>query len=70
MPVPDGREALAWLSAAWHGFPTRQLIVIGVTGTDGNTTTVNAPDDPDVFHIYAGGGTYSVTLTVMDADSC
>lgn len=39
--VPDSREALAWLSAAWHGFPARQLVMIGVTGTDGKTTTSN-----------------------------
>ena len=39
--VPDGREALAHLSAAWHGYPARQLIVVGVTGTDGKTTTCN-----------------------------
>ena len=39
--VPDGREALAHLSAAWHGFPARELIVVGVTGTDGKTTTCN-----------------------------
>lgn len=39
--VPNGREALAWLSAAFHGFPSRRLILIGVTGTDGKTTTVN-----------------------------
>lgn len=39
--VPDSREALAYLSAAWHGFPARSLRVIGVTGTDGKTTTVN-----------------------------
>jgi len=39
--VPDGREALAYLSAAWNGFPGRSLKVIGVTGTDGKTTTVN-----------------------------
>lgn len=39
--VPNGREALAYLSAAWQGFPTRQLAVIGVTGTDGKTTTCN-----------------------------
>ncbi len=37
--VPDAREALAFLAAAWHGFPSRQLTVIGVTGTDGKTTT-------------------------------
>jgi UDP-N-acetylmuramoyl-L-alanyl-D-glutamate--2,6-diaminopimelate ligase len=39
--VPDGREALAHLSAAWHRFPSRQLTVVGVTGTDGKTTTCN-----------------------------
>lgn len=39
--VPDGREALAYLCAAWHGFPARKLIMIGVTGTDGKTTTTN-----------------------------
>ncbi len=39
--VPDGREALAWLSAAWHGFPTRRMTMVGVTGTDGKTTTVH-----------------------------
>jgi UDP-N-acetylmuramoyl-L-alanyl-D-glutamate--2,6-diaminopimelate ligase len=38
--VTSSREALAWLSAAWHGYPARKLRVIGVTGTDGKTTTV------------------------------
>lgn len=37
--VPDGRAALAQLSAAFHNFPSRNLRVIGVTGTDGKTTT-------------------------------
>ena len=37
--VADGREALASLAAAFHGFPARRLTVIGVTGTDGKTTT-------------------------------
>ncbi len=39
--VRDSREALAWLCAAWHGYPARRLVVIGVTGTDGKTTTTN-----------------------------
>ena len=39
--VPDAREALAYLSAAWFGFPARRLVVVGVTGTDGKTTTSN-----------------------------
>jgi len=38
--VPDSRQALAYLAAAFHGYPTRKLRVIGVTGTDGKTTTV------------------------------
>ncbi len=29
------------LCAAWHVFPARRLVMIGVTGTDGKTTTVN-----------------------------
>lgn len=37
--VPDTREALAWLAAALHGYPARRLTMIGVTGTDGKTTT-------------------------------
>ncbi len=39
--VPDAREALAFLSAAWHDFPSRRLTVVGVTGTDGKTTTAS-----------------------------
>lgn len=35
------REALAYLSASYYGFPSRSMILIGVTGTDGKTTTSN-----------------------------
>ncbi|MBM4467142.1 MAG: UDP-N-acetylmuramoyl-L-alanyl-D-glutamate--2,6-diaminopimelate ligase [Chloroflexi bacterium] len=38
--VPDSRQALAHLAAAFHDYPARKLRVIGVTGTDGKTTTV------------------------------
>lgn len=37
--VPDDRAAVAQLSAAYFGYPSRKLQVIGVTGTDGKTTT-------------------------------
>lgn len=37
--VDDPRAALAALAAAWYGFPARRLRTIGVTGTDGKTTT-------------------------------
>ncbi|MCA9945947.1 MAG: UDP-N-acetylmuramoyl-L-alanyl-D-glutamate--2,6-diaminopimelate ligase [Anaerolineales bacterium] len=39
--VPDTAQTLAWLSAAWYGFPSRQLIMIGVTGTNGKTSTTD-----------------------------
>lgn len=31
----------AWAGAVRYGFPSRQLIVVGVTGTNGKSTTVN-----------------------------
>ena len=37
--VDDASVVLGWLAAAYHDFPSRDLIVIGVTGTDGKTTT-------------------------------
>ena len=39
--TPDSHAAWAWLAAAWHGFPGRRLIMLGVTGTDGKTTTAS-----------------------------
>ena len=41
LQVADTAEALAWLAAAWEGFPSRRLVTIGVTGTDSKTTTAN-----------------------------
>ena len=37
--VSNGREMFAWLCASWHGFPSKSFKVIGITGTDGKTTT-------------------------------
>ncbi len=39
--VPDSRKALGWLHAAWYNYPSDDLVLIGVTGTDGKTTTTN-----------------------------
>src|SRR5258707_8296960 len=39
--VPDVRTALAQLSCAFSGYPAQHLCTIGVTGTDGKTTTSN-----------------------------
>ncbi len=38
---PDTRAALAQVSAAFYGFPARQLQLIGITGTKGKTTAAN-----------------------------
>lgn len=37
--VSDGGAALGPLASAYYGHPSRKLVVIGVTGTDGKTTT-------------------------------
>jgi UDP-N-acetylmuramoyl-L-alanyl-D-glutamate--2,6-diaminopimelate ligase len=37
--VPSAREALARLADAYHRHPSRRLTVIGITGTNGKTTT-------------------------------
>jgi len=42
--VPDARQAWGWLCAAWEGFPSHALVLIGVTGTDGKTTTTTLID--------------------------
>jgi UDP-N-acetylmuramoyl-L-alanyl-D-glutamate--2,6-diaminopimelate ligase len=37
--VPDSRKALAMLAAAFYRYPSRRLALIGITGTNGKTTT-------------------------------
>ena len=39
--LENPRRALTWIAAAFHDWPARKLTVIGVTGTDGKTTTTN-----------------------------
>ncbi|MGB3932666.1 MAG: Mur ligase domain-containing protein, partial [bacterium] len=39
--VPDTRLALAHLAAAFYHHPSRKLRLIGVTGTNGKTTTTH-----------------------------
>ncbi len=39
LKVPDSRRALGLLASAWYGHPSKKLKIIGVTGTDGKTTT-------------------------------
>lgn len=39
--VADTAASVAWLAAAWYGFPSREMTVIGITGTDGKTSVSN-----------------------------
>ncbi len=39
--VQDSRKALALISSAFYGFPSEKLKLIGVTGTNGKTTTTH-----------------------------
>jgi len=60
--VPDGREALAWLAAAWHGFPARQLTMVGLTGTDGKTTATNF-----LYHMLTAAGRQPGMISTVNA---
>jgi len=60
--VPNGRQAFAHLCAALHGFPSRDMTLIGVTGTDGKTTTTNL-----LFNILKAAGHKTGMISTVNA---
>ncbi len=60
--VANPRLALAHLSAAFYSFPARHMKVIGVTGTDGKTTTSNI-----IFQILLQAGLPSGIISTVNA---
>ena len=39
--VPCGRRALSLIAANWHGSPAKRLKLVGITGTNGKTSTAH-----------------------------
>ncbi len=67
LPVPyiqggNSREILGYVSAAFYGYPARNLTVIGVTGTDGKTTTSNL-----LFQILLRAGLSAGIISTVNA---
>ncbi len=60
--VTDTRIALAWISASFYDFPAREMMVIGVTGTDGKTTTANL-----IYQILRTSGIQAGIITTVNA---
>ena len=60
--VADPGRALAYLAAAYEGFPSRKLTVIGVTGTDGKTTTSNL-----LYSILKAAGIQAGMISTINA---
>ena len=58
----DDRLALAKFSSAFYNHPSRDLIVIGVTGTDGKTTTTNL-----IYHILRSAGIRVGMISTVNA---
>jgi UDP-N-acetylmuramoyl-L-alanyl-D-glutamate--2,6-diaminopimelate ligase len=49
--VEDSRRAVAMMAAAFYDNPSRKLTLVGITGTNGKTTTVTL-----LYHLFMGQG--------------
>jgi UDP-N-acetylmuramoyl-L-alanyl-D-glutamate--2,6-diaminopimelate ligase len=58
----DSRQALTFLAAAFYDWPGRLLTVIGVTGTDGKTTTTNL-----IYKILLAAGIKAGMVSTVNA---
>ncbi len=60
--LEDPRQALTFLAAAFYNWPARKLTVIGVTGTDGKTTTSNI-----IYKILIAAGIRAGMISTVNA---
>ena len=67
LPVPyirldNPRRALTWIAAAFYNWPGRKLTVVGVTGTDGKTTTTNL-----IYRVLLAAGIKAGMISTVNA---
>lgn len=60
--VEDSRQALPYLAAAFYDFPAHHMTMIGVTGTDGKTTTTNL-----IYQIMLTAGLKAGMISTVNA---
>ena len=60
--IDNTRQALTWIAASFYDFPARKLTVIGVTGTDGKTTTCNL-----IYKILLAAGIKAGLISTVNA---
>lgn len=58
--VPDTRSAMGYLAASFYDFPAREMTMIGITGTNGKTTSSYILENL----IHAAGGIPGVVGTI------
>lgn len=62
--IRNVQQHLGLLAAAYHDFPSRELVVIGVTGTDGKTTTSTLIHS--IMKLATGGTTGYISTLAAD----
>ena len=62
LQVPHAREALALLANGFYRFPSRRLLLVGVTGTNGKSTTTHL-----VAHILRASGLPTGSIGTLGA---
>ena len=59
--VPDAANALGLLASEWYGNPSRRLTLVGVTGTNGKTTTATL-----LYELFTNAGRKAGLLSTVE----